>query len=70
MLALLILLIVLAACCLYLYAKAGMFAIDQMMSGLSNTTVGALDRVDQSDKAAYITFSVLATLVPVIFITS
>jgi len=67
-LALLILLIVLVASCLYLYAKAGMFDIDQIMSGLGNATNGALDAVDQSDKAAYITFSVLATLALVIFI--
>ena len=67
-LALTILLIVLVASCLYLYAKAGMFDIDQIMSGLGNATNGALDAVDQSDQAAYITFSVLATISLVIFI--
>jgi len=65
-LALIIALLSLIASCFYLYAKAGLFDINDIYTSVDNQTITFLE--PDSDKTAYIVFSVLATIGLLIFI--
>lgn len=59
----------LLASCLYLYVKAGLFSVDEVLTFVEyNDTDGALDPVTEEDKQLYVIFSVLDTITLIGFV--